>query len=406
MDIIVELTTFILSIIGPFIEPFLGPPEALRGFLQMAIMSVMLLAFVLLNLLLIIWFEVKIMGRVMHRPSTQVGPYGLFQIFAHFFKLLGKNILLPRDSDRVAMYLAMFLITVTGITALMVIPVTMYLFVSDPPMGFLLIFAIFSLYPISVAILGWSSNSKYCLLGGFRSAAQLLSYEIPMVLCLAGAVVITNFARPLSEKSFSLLAIVEYQAQMGFLGFLPNWFTILLPIGALIFTITTIAEAERIPFDIPEGESELVMGWRTELSGMTYGYIMMTEYIHMFMGAALAALIFFGGWTMPFGLDQVIHPAVWFIVKVYAILIIEVWIRGALPRIRIDQLLNVGWKYLVPLAIINLFLGALIVVNQPIGYVLTWGVIAFVFVVVFRGLRKDHRIPSTYRTAEPDLVLE
>ncbi|MFX0062702.1 MAG: NADH-quinone oxidoreductase subunit H [Candidatus Hermodarchaeota archaeon] len=407
MDIITELTTFILNILGDLLGwTFLAD---FRGYIQMAIMSVLLLVFILLNILAIIWLERKMMGRLMDRPSTQVGPYGLFQLIADFFKMLGKEILLPQGADKLGMYLALFMIVVTAIAAYMVIPVTGFLFVSDPPMGFLLVFAIFSLYPISVALLGWSSNSKYSLLGGFRSAAQLLSYEIPLVLCLGGAIVITNAAKPLAERSFSLFAIVNYQAQPGFLGIVPLWFTFLLPIGALIFTITTIAEAERIPFDLPEGESELIMGWRTELSAITYMYIMMAEYIHMFMGAALAVLIFFGGWTMPFGLDQIIHPAVWFIIKVYVLVAIEVWIRGALPRIRIDQLLDIGWKILVPLAIVNLLLAAVISINLEIGYIITWVVIAFIFIFVFRGLRKDPDIPSTYQptsTTDSDIGVE
>ncbi|MHA2299049.1 MAG: complex I subunit 1/NuoH family protein [Candidatus Hodarchaeales archaeon] len=399
LTFLANLIIWLVDVILPGFLPSLGIDKPL---IILVLYSLVWFIFVLLSIVMLIWLERKAMGRFMDRRSTKTGPlpYGILQNIADFFKLLGKEILFPRGSDRLAILIALLVIIVTGVAAFMVIPFTGQLFVADPQMGFLLIFAIFSLYPIAVAIIGWTSNNKYTLLGGFRSAAQLVSYEIPLVLSLAGAVLIVNAGKEVAERTFSLRAIVEYQANtpLTFLPF-PAWFTILLPIGALIFTVTTIAEAERVPFDLPEGESELVMGWRTELTAILYMFAMLGEYLHMFMGATLTVLIFFGGWTMPFGLDTIIPPSIWFTIKVFLMLFVEIWIRGALPRIRIDQLLNFSWKFLVPLSVVNLLLAAFIATDQLVGYILTLVVLAILIVrYIFFGKPKE--IPETYATAD------
>ncbi|MFW9994992.1 MAG: NADH-quinone oxidoreductase subunit H [Candidatus Odinarchaeota archaeon] len=407
-----DIITFITDLLIALVDDLLAIDlSEFRAIIIMLLTSLIWFIFVLLSVVMLIWLERKAMGRFMDRRSTKTGPvpYGLFQNFADFFKLLGKEIIFPNGSDRLGMIVGLFIIVTTGVAAYFVIPFTEHLFVSDPPMGFLVVFAIFSLYPVAVAIIGWTSNNKFTLLGGFRSAAQLVSYEIPLVLSLAGAVLIVNAAKDTAERSFSLISIVTFQSENA-LGFLPfAWFTVLLPIGALIFTITTVAEAERVPFDLPEGESELIMGWRTELTAIFYMIGMLGEYLHMYMGAALSVMIFFGGWTMPFPeITGIIPGSIWFTIKVYLILFLEIWIRGALPRIRIDQLLDFSWKFLVPMSIVNLLLAAVIAIGAgdgldplwlTVGYILTLVVLAVVIIrYVFMGKPKE--IPETYTTAD------
>ena len=234
----------------------------------------------------------------------------------------------------------------------------------------LFIFAVFSIYPIAVLVAGWASNNKYSLLGGFRSAAQLISYEIPMVLSVVGVIILVNWNGEFA--SFSFQKIVNHQLKNG-------WLVFPLFLGFVVYFVSMLGETERIPFDLPEAESELVMGWRTEYAAGPYMLIMAIEYFHVFVNASIGVLIFFGGWgriivpnvleipleittpilgTVP--IWSLFDPALWFLIKLHIVIIFMILLRAALPRVRVDQFLTIGWTRLIPLAFLNLILAVVI----------------------------------------------
>ena len=231
-----------------------------------------------------------------------------------------------------------------------ILPFSDNFMVSAPNAGVLLVVAIFSLYPIGVLVAGWSSNNKYSLLGGFRSAASLISYEVPMMLSILGVLIIMNWEKNNAfQRTFSFLTMAVFQAN--------NWWLIfILPVGFAVAFVSMLGETERVPFDLPEAESELVMGWRTEYGASAFLLIMAVEYFHMFVNSGIIVYLFFGGYTMPAPLDGLFDPAVWFLIKLHIIVIVMIWVRAALPRVRIDQFLMIGWTRLIPMAVINLFL--------------------------------------------------
>jgi NADH-quinone oxidoreductase subunit H len=227
--------------------------------------------------------------------------------------------------------------------------------ISDVNIGLLAVLGVTSLGVYGIALSGWASNSKYSLLGGLRACAQMISYEIAMGLSLVGVMILSG--------SFSLREIV--QAQSGnYLGFIPRWNIFPQLIGFFIYLMAAYAETNRIPFDLPEAETELVAGYHTEYSAMKFAMFFMAEYANMITVACLATLLFFGGWSGPiFGptILQALLPVFWFCAKVFVFIFIYIWVRGTLPRFRYDQLMAFGWKFLLPLAIANLVITALIV---------------------------------------------
>jgi NADH-quinone oxidoreductase subunit H len=291
-------------------------------------------------------------------PSL-VGPKGLLQPLADVVKLMFKEELRPRAADPLLFAVAPIISAAAAFAAFAVVPfgaeTTLFgwldeplrLQVADVNVAVLVIFAIGSMSVYGIVLAGWSSNSKYSLLGGLRSSAQMISYELSYGLALASVLVVAN--------SMSLTEIVNRQAGSWF-GFIPRWFIVLQPIGFLIYMTAGIAETNRAPFDFPEAEQELVAGYHTEYSSMSFAMFFLAEYINMVTVSAVASDLFLGGWHGPF------LPAslgwIWFLVKVGAILFFYIWMRWTLPRYRYDQLMRFGWKILLPVAVINLIVTA------------------------------------------------
>jgi NADH-quinone oxidoreductase subunit H len=306
-----------------------------------------------------VWLERKVVGHMQNRwGPTRVGPFGLLQPAADGLKFLFKEDLTPPHVYK-PLYIAAPLISVIfALTSIAVIPfgnpVTIggysipLQITTDVNTGLLLILGMTSIGVYGVALAGWSSNNKYSLLGGLRASAQMVSYEISLGLSLVGVLIMTG--------SFSLNRIVEAQGGRFFHVF-PRWNVFPQFIGFFCYLMAAYAETNRIPFDLPEAETELVAGYHTEYSAMKFAMFFMAEYANMITVACLATLLFFGGWHGPiFGpvILRAVLPVFWFAAKVFAFLFLYIWVRGTLPRFRYDQLMAFGWKFLLPLALVNL----------------------------------------------------
>ncbi len=304
--------------------------------LKMIVGLVGVLVFVVVNALLLTWAERKVAGHMQRRIGPkEVGPYGLIQPIADALKLLGKEILTPRAVDKPLYYAAPMLIFVPVLVSFIVIPFGASLLVMDINVGILVILAFSSLSMFSILMAGWGSNNKYALMGAIRSIAQNIAYEIPLLLALLPIIMMTN--------SFSLKTIVE--AQQGL------WFVFYQPLAFCIYFIAGVAETNRTPFDLPEAESELVAGYHTEYSGMRFALFFLAEYTNMFIVSAIAVTFFLGGYQGPF-----LPGIVWFLLKSYLLVFVIMWLKWTFPRVRFDQLLNISWKALIPLAFINLLI--------------------------------------------------
>ncbi|OLE56850.1 MAG: NADH-quinone oxidoreductase subunit H [Chloroflexi bacterium 13_1_20CM_2_59_7] len=313
-----------------------------------------------------VWLERKVVGHIQNRwGPTRVGPFGLLQPLADGIKFLFKEDLTPPHVYK-PLYIAAPMIAVTlALTSISVIPIGNWvtvggirtpLQITDVNIGLLIILGVTSLGVYGVALAGWSSNSKYSLLGGLRASAQMVSYEVSLGLSLIGVLIMAG--------SFSLREIVDAQGGT-FWGFIPRWNIFQGQIVAFfIYLMAAYAETNRIPFDLPEAETELVAGYHTEYSSMKFAMFFMAEYANMITVACLASLLFLGGWHGPlFGPAwlQAVLPVFWFMLRVFGFLFVYIWVRGTLPRFRYDQLMAFGWKFLLPLAIANLVITGLIV---------------------------------------------
>jgi NADH-quinone oxidoreductase subunit H len=288
-----------------------------------------------------------------------VGPNGLLQPVADVIKLMFKEGLRPRAADPLLFALAPIIAATAAFAAFAVVPfgadTTLFgllkeplrLQVADVNVAILVVFAISSMSVYGIVLAGWSSNSKYSLLGGLRSSAQMISYELSYGLALASVLVVGN--------SLSLTDLVNGQAGT-WLGFIPRWFIFVQPLGFFIYMTAGIAETNRAPFDFPEAEQELVAGYHTEYSSMAFAMFFLAEYINMVTVSAVATDLFLGGWHGPFLPESL--GWIWFLIKVSALLFFYIWMRWTLPRYRYDQLMRFGWKVLLPLAAINLLVTA------------------------------------------------
>ena len=342
----------------------------IQTFIIVSVIKTVIALFVLLTAVAYsVWLERKVVGHIQNRwGPTRVGPFGLLQPLADGVKFLFKEDLTPPHVYK-PLYIAAPMIAVTfALFSIALIPIgnsirifglNIPLEITDVNIGLLIILGVTSLGVYGVALSGWSSNSKYSLLGGLRASAQMVSYEIALGLSLVGVLITTG--------SFSLRDIVN--AQGGhFWGFIPRWNVFHGQIvGFFVYLMSAYAETNRIPFDLPEAETELVAGYHTEYSAMKFAMFFMAEYANMITVACLATLLFFGGWHGPlFGppLLQSLLPVFWFVAKVFVFMFIYIWVRGTLPRFRYDQLMAFGWKFLLPLAIANLVVTALVVALQ------------------------------------------
>jgi NADH-quinone oxidoreductase subunit H len=306
---------------------------------------------------------------------------GFFQAFADFTKFAGKEHIVPKEADRPVYEVAPVIIISTTVLVFAFIPFGPHFYVSSPELSVIFMMAIFGVDPLGVFFAGWSSNNKYTLIGGMRSAAQLTAYEIPLLITVLGVCVISG--------SFNLIEIVDFQAEESNV-----WNLFMLPLGAVLFLITMIAEVERIPFDMPEAEAELVEGWWTEYGGMRWGLMFAAEYQRCYAACLLFALFFLGGWEAPFQstmeslpivggslefLLSLIPGIVWVLIKAWALFAVFVWIRASLHRVRTDQILEFGWQWLLPLSIANLAVAMFLRVWVWDG---SWGIVAPVVMIL------------------------
>ena len=313
-----------------------------------------------------VWLERKVVGHMQNRwGPTRVGPFGLLQPAADGIKFLFKEDLTPPHVYKPLYIAAPLIAVIFALTSIAVIPIgnsitiagySIPLQITDVNIGLLLVLGVTSMGVYGVALAGWSSNNKYSLLGGLRASAQMVSYEISLGLSLVGVLIMAG--------SFSLRDIVNSQSG-HFWGFIPRWNIFHGQIiGFFVYLMAAYAETNRIPFDLPEAETELVAGYHTEYSAMKFAMFFMAEYANMITVACLATLLFFGGWHGPvFGppILQALLPVFWFVAKVFAFLFLYIWVRGTLPRFRYDQLMAFGWKFLLPLALVNLVATAIAV---------------------------------------------
>jgi len=324
--------------------------------------------FVVFNALIIasavlVLAERKIMGFMQQRYGPYlVGPWGLLQPIADIVKLVFKEELRPKGADKWLFTLAPVIAVVAAFTAFATVPfgaeTTFFglldepikLGVSDVNVGVLVVFAVTSMGVYGIVLAGWSSNSKYSLMGGLRASAQMISYELAYATALASVVMLAG--------SLSLREVVDAQAGYWW-GFIPRWYLFLQPIGFIIYVIAGVAETNRAPFDFPEAEQELVAGYNTEYSSVRFALFPQAEYINMATMSAVATDLYLGGWHGPF-----LPPAygwIWFLVKVGLILFVYIWMRWTVPRYRYDQLMQFGWKWLFPAAVINLIVTAALI---------------------------------------------
>ena len=297
------------------------------------------------------WLERKLVGRFQHRIGPNMaGPFGLLQPIADGIKLIFKEDIVPDNAERITYALAPIVMFIPALLSYAVVPfgdqVTLFgyridMVISDLNIGILFIFAVTSLGVYGIVLAGWSSGSKYSLLGGIRSSAQMLSYEVAYGLSIIGVLVIAG--------TLSLKELVAQQEH-----FL-DWFIFRQPVGFVLYAICAVAETNRAPFDLAEAESELVAGYHTEYSSLRFAMFFIGEYANMIAVSSVATTIFLGGWHGPF-----LPPVVWFSIKVFFFMSIYIWLRATLPRLRYDQLMNFGWKVLFPLALLNVMLTALV----------------------------------------------
>lgn len=299
--------------------------------------AVLIVTFLAVSALVLVLMERKVSGRIQNRPGpNRLGPGGMFQTFADAIKLVSKEDIVPSGADKFVYILAPLVIMAASTALWVVIPFGPDTIVQNLNIGLIYIAAVTGINVLAFLMAGWSSNNKWSLIGSLRSAAQLVSYEVPLVLSLV--------AVGMMAGSLRLGDIVA--AQQGGIG---NWFIFPQIIGFVVFFIAGLAEANRAPFDLPEAESELVAGYNTEYSGFRWAVFFLAEYANLIVFSALTVTFFLGGPTGP-----LLPPIVWFFIKTYAVIFVAMWIRWTLPRIRIDHLMNLGWYVLIPLALLNL----------------------------------------------------
>src|SRR5271166_5698283 len=343
-----------------------------------------------------VWLERKGLGRMQNRLGpNRVGPFGLLQPIADGIKSLTKEDIVPLSADAAVHFLAPVLLVITAFMGFAVLPMGRNMVLVDLDAGLLFYFAMGAATELSVFMAGWSSRNKYSLLGAMRAVAQMISYEVVLLLSSVSVVMIAG--------SLSLTNIVA--AQDSYTGIFPHWY-IFTPwglAGFVMYAIAATAETNRSPFDLPEGESELVAGYHTEYSGFKFALFFLGEYVAMFSISGLGTTLFLGGWSAPFSFMTWVPSWIWFFSKLMLSIFVFIWMRGTLPRLRQDQLMNFAWKFVLPLTLVNLanvalwrFLGE--------GW-LRWLVCSAILLLAYAGvglteLRKKHIGPRSYRYAE------
>jgi NADH-quinone oxidoreductase subunit H len=302
----------------------------------------LLLGIVLLHVAYAPYFERKVIGHMQVRMGPmRVGPHGILQPIADGLKLFFKEDIIPAEADKTIFYISPVLCVLMAMSSLAVIPFFTNFVIANINIGILFLLAMSSIGAYGIIMSGWSSNSKYAFLGGLRSSAQVISYEIAMGLSLVGVIIMAG--------SLNLTEIVKAQADYPM-----GMYIVPQILGFFVFFLAAMAETNRTPFDLAEAETELVAGYCTEYSGIRFALFFMAEYIGMILMAALGSICFLGGWNGPFEVPYI--PFFWLIVKIYIFMFLYFWIRATVPRYRYDQLMSLGWKLMIPLALFNIVL--------------------------------------------------
>ncbi|MGM0588399.1 MAG: NADH-quinone oxidoreductase subunit NuoH [Bacteroidota bacterium] len=326
--------------------------------LALIIFAVLPLGVILVYALFAIWAERKVAAHAQDRlgPMRVGGWHGWAQTIADMLKLLQKEDIIPTDASRFFFKFAPVLVFAASYGAFAVIPFSSNYIGSSINIGVFYLLAITSLLTLSVIMAAWASNNKWSLLGGMRSAAQMVSYEVPTIMSVLSVILVAG--------SLNLMTVTEMQVGNDTLGFLPNWLIFQNPfllVTFVVFFISLLAESHRVPFDLPESESELVAGYQTEYSGMRWGIFMLSEYADMLLLSLLGVVLFFGGWSSPFGefMSGPLWGFFWFMLKGLILVSVMMWIRWTLPRYRVDQLMHICWSILIPVSFVNFVLVAL-----------------------------------------------
>ena len=345
---------------------------------------------------LTVWLERKGLGRMQNRLGpNRVGPFGLLQPIADGIKSLTKEDIVPLSADAAVHFLAPLVLVVAVFMGFAVLPMGRHMVLVDMDAGLLFFFAMGASTELSVFMAGWSSRNKYSLLGAMRAVAQMISYEVPLLMSSLAVVMIAG--------SLSLTKIVE--AQNHYTWGLPHWY-IFTPwglAGFLTFAVAATAETNRSPFDLPEGESELVAGYHTEYSGFKFALFFLGEYLAMFSISGLGTTLFLGGWSAPFSFLGWVPSWFWFFSKMMLSIFVFIWMRGTLPRLRQDQLMNFAWKFVLPLTLVNLMIAVL---WRFLGegwqrWVFCSAILLFAYAGMgLAGMRRGHFGPRRYRYAE------
>jgi NADH-quinone oxidoreductase subunit H len=385
-QIFVLLKHWIVSIFPAVVQPYLGVVLSV-----VAIIAVFPGLFALTTVI-----ERKGLGRMQNRIGpNRTGPYGILQPIADGIKSLTKEDIIPTSADAVVHFIAPLVLVVAVFMGFAVLPMGRNMQLVDMDAGLLFFFAIGASTELSIFMAGWSSRNKYSLLGAMRAVAQMISYEVPLLMSSVAIVMITG--------SLSLVKIVDAQNQ--YTWGLPHWY-IFTPWGFaafVMFCIAATAETNRSPFDLPEGESELVAGYFTEYSGFKFALFFLGEYLGMFSISGLGTTLFLGGWSAPLQVLNFVPSWIWFFAKVMLSIVVLIWIRGTLPRLRQDQLMNFAWKFVLPMTLLNLFVAAIwrFMGEGLLRWIVCSAILIGVYVIVGTiGMRRKKFGPRTYRYAE------
>ncbi len=360
-QLFVNLKAGIVSIVTPIL------PDWLVVIVAILIPIVGVAIFGPLTMMYLTWFERKILARVQNRYGpNRVGTFGLLQPLADGVKMMTKEDVVPTGADKFAHTLAPIAIVIPALLVFAVLPFGRNMIAADLNIGVLFFLAISGTTTVFIFTAAWGSRNKFSLLGGMRSVAQMISYEIPFILSVVPVLLMVG--------SFSTVKIVEAQTGMNWFVFSP-WGIV----GFFIFFLCAVAEVNRTPFDLPEAESEIIAGFHTEYSGMKFALFYMAEFMNVFTVSALVATVYLGGWQGP-----LLPSWVWFLIKTYALIFTMMWFRGTFPRLRVDQLMGFAWKFLLPLSLVNIFVACLWKSSAfPMNFVTTGVVLAFsVFILL------------------------
>ncbi len=363
------ITQFFSWIRTEFLDATATWPTWAQTVLYSIIGIVLIIAVALILVMVFIWLERRLIGRFQIRPGpNRAGPFGLLQPVADTIKVLSKEDVVPARGDKWVHLLAPIVVFMPALMLFAVVPIQDGAVFADLNIGILYFIAIGTLGVIGIFMAGWASNNKYSLLAGMRAVAQMISYEIPMVLSIIGVLLIVG--------SLQMGTIVTEQA-------IP--FILLQPLGFLIYFIGASAELNRSPMDLLEADSEIVAGYNIEYSGIKFALLFLAEYTNALAISAITTTLFLGGWKQPFSQELfILPPWLWFVIKVFAVFCLLLWIRSTLPRLRVDQLMGFAWKFLLPLALINIFITSIEVLYWPES--VSYWVLVPINIVVAGGL--------------------